>query len=368
MLSDLTNLLIFFGGALALLMGFTQLLNPAHKTGNRLLCILLSCIGIIQLQQYYTVVYAGSPIEVGLQPIRFVKFLIGPALYLYFQYIFKYDYTIDKKKLLHFIPAAGAILLRILITITYYSNSSFLKNIYYTLVFYNIPFLFHSLGIVLISIYFIVILVKLRVFSFLSAEKKDSPVKISFAGICLALVILFLMILSLIYKEITVSRIAMTMLSLLVISIYIVGQIYPEFLHWFRKKIKKKRYERSLIEGLNLETLRTRLTELMEEEKLFYDEDLTLQKLAEHLSISSHQLSEFLNNQLKINFSTYINRFRVEEAKKILLLEPDRSILSTAFAVGFNTKSVFYDAFSKFTGMSPVKYRKIHGPNKTLKK
>jgi len=99
----------------------------------------------------------------------------------------------------------------------------------------------------------------------------------------------------------------------------------------------------------------------MIEEKLYRDEDLTLKKLADHLSLKPNQLSEFLNNHLNRNFNSYVNFYRVEEAKKILIEEMERTIISIAYLVGFNSKSVFNTSFSKFTGMSPAQYRKRGG-------
>ena len=100
------------------------------------------------------------------------------------------------------------------------------------------------------------------------------------------------------------------------------------------------------------------MTDLMKESRLYSNENLTLKELAVKLSLTPHQLSQLLNDKLNTNFSTYINRYRISEAKHILLQEPDRTVLSIAFDVGFNNKSSFYEAFSKFTGKSPQRYRK----------
>jgi AraC-like DNA-binding protein len=59
------------------------------------------------------------------------------------------------------------------------------------------------------------------------------------------------------------------------------------------------------------------------------------------------------------NFSDFINFYRVEEAKK-MLQDPrcaQKKIIALAFEVGFNTKVAFYNAFKKFTHMTPAQYR-----------
>jgi YesN/AraC family two-component response regulator len=96
----------------------------------------------------------------------------------------------------------------------------------------------------------------------------------------------------------------------------------------------------------------------MNNERPYVKEGLSLNKLSQMLSISTHQLSELLNEYLKTNFNNYINSYRVEYAKSLLLKDLNKSVLEIAFETGFNSKTSFYDAFSKFTGMTPVKYRK----------
>jgi AraC-like DNA-binding protein len=121
-----------------------------------------------------------------------------------------------------------------------------------------------------------------------------------------------------------------------------------------------KRCERkqSFLKGIDTETLQSQLTVLMEKDKIFYDETLTINKLAQMLDLSIHQLSEFLNEKMNMNYNTYVNKYRIEEAIRYLTEEPDSSITSIAFKVGFNSNSRFYTAFKKHTGKIPKDFRK----------
>lgn len=100
---------------------------------------------------------------------------------------------------------------------------------------------------------------------------------------------------------------------------------------------------------------------LMESERLFLVEDLTLASMAQALSekqpISREKLSGIINTHWKQNFNQFVNGYRVQEACR-RLIESDDSILSIAMDVGFNSKSVFNQAFRIRTGLSPGQYRK----------
>ncbi|HNF16549.1 MAG TPA: helix-turn-helix domain-containing protein, partial [Leptospiraceae bacterium] len=86
--------------------------------------------------------------------------------------------------------------------------------------------------------------------------------------------------------------------------------------------------------------------------------------LSEELGISVHQLSQILNERLGKNFHQYINEHRIEEAKRMILDEPERTVLSVAYAVGFNSKSAFSKAFRTFTGITAQEYRKKYSVRK----
>ena len=98
----------------------------------------------------------------------------------------------------------------------------------------------------------------------------------------------------------------------------------------------------------------------MTECKPYLDGDLTLTSLAEQLEINPNQLSQILNEGLGENFYRFVNRYRVEESKQ-LLIDPTfahYNILGIAYQAGFSTKSTFNKTFKDHTGFSPSQYIK----------
>ena len=114
------------------------------------------------------------------------------------------------------------------------------------------------------------------------------------------------------------------------------------------------------IPASRIEPLSNRLMHLMTTEKHFLNPQLELPELAARVGLSAHELSYLLNQGLKQNFFEFVNGFRVEHAKQ-LLLSDDHShlnILGIAFESGFNSKTTFNTAFKKVTGLSPSQFKK----------
>ena len=97
---------------------------------------------------------------------------------------------------------------------------------------------------------------------------------------------------------------------------------------------------------------------LFEQEKIYQDEDLSLARLAELTQLSAHQVSELINTQFQVGFSRLVRQYRVEAAKKMLMDEPQASVLSVGLSVGFSSQSNFYVAFKEITGVVPGQFRK----------
>lgn len=102
-----------------------------------------------------------------------------------------------------------------------------------------------------------------------------------------------------------------------------------------------------------------RLEKLMKEEHLYRNPELNRELVAQRLKISIGYLSQKLKENTDLNFSEYVNAYRVEEVKK-MLVDPKfsaYSILAIGYEAGFNSKSTYYAAFKKLTGMAPSSYR-----------
>jgi AraC-like DNA-binding protein len=105
--------------------------------------------------------------------------------------------------------------------------------------------------------------------------------------------------------------------------------------------------------------LAEQLTKHIETSKSFLNPDLALSQLATEVNISSHLLSQVINEQFNLNFFDFVNQYRVEEFKQ-RIVNPQYesySLLGVAFDCGFNSKSAFNRIFKKATGLTPSQYK-----------
>lgn len=121
----------------------------------------------------------------------------------------------------------------------------------------------------------------------------------------------------------------------------------------------KVKYASSRLTEAEANQLVKKLNNFMVSEKPFLNPNLTLQQLASDIGISTHYLSQIINEKFNLNFFDYINQFRVEEFK-VKIGDPkfeNYSFLGIAFDCGFNSKSAFNRIFKKFTNLTPSQYK-----------
>ncbi|WP_408039456.1 helix-turn-helix domain-containing protein [Tenacibaculum amylolyticum] len=120
--------------------------------------------------------------------------------------------------------------------------------------------------------------------------------------------------------------------------------------------------KRKLVSDSELIEFKSQLIHLVTEEELYLNHEINLASLSEKLEVTPHQLSYILNNGLKQNFFQFINSYRVERAKVLLLKKSSEklTILGIAYASGFSSKTAFNTTFKKFTNQTPSQYKKQH--------
>lgn len=194
-------------------------------------------------------------------------------------------------------------------------------------------------------------------FGFASRKESRQPVLISGA-----IILLYMLNMSLIAAGFFFVRPQWMYLGILFMGIAGITYLlfenrYPDFYQLVAREERQKKYKKSLLEGLSREKILQRLQELMEHEQIYRHDDLKLEEVASMLYITPHQLSEFVNDQMGMNYASYINQFRVDEAKHLLVSEPEMSTLMIAFEVGFGSKQSFNKIFKNQTGLTPSGYR-----------
>jgi AraC-like DNA-binding protein len=148
--------------------------------------------------------------------------------------------------------------------------------------------------------------------------------------------------------------------SLFITMLVLYSLRYPYFFNIIRAETSRIRYSNSKVRGLNVKAVIERLQDLMETDKLYLDESLSLSKLSSILDLTPHQLSEILNSELDSNFNSFINNYRIAYAKNLLHSDLARTVLNIALTSGFNSKTAFNKSFYGTVGMTPSEFRNAH--------
>ncbi|WP_440874128.1 helix-turn-helix domain-containing protein [Thalassotalea sp. PLHSN55] len=103
----------------------------------------------------------------------------------------------------------------------------------------------------------------------------------------------------------------------------------------------------------------------MEQNKPYLNHLLTLENLANQLSLSPRYLSTLINRHFEKNFFEFINFYRIEESKKLLISVSNKktTMLDIMDRAGFNSKATFNTFFKKLVGDTPTQYRKNYWQN-----
>jgi len=117
------------------------------------------------------------------------------------------------------------------------------------------------------------------------------------------------------------------------------------------------KYIKSALKSTDRERIAARMQTAMQRDRLHTNPNLSLSKLSSHIGVARNYISQTLSITLGTNFFDYVNGFRIEHAKR-LLLETDDTIQDISVDAGFNSRSAFYKAFRRHVGCTPTVFRK----------
>ena len=299
-------------------------------------------------------------------------FIDGPILYLCIKSLVLNDFSLKKIDLLHLLPL---LIYTIFMVITFYSQSSDLRlsminteSFVYSASYVGVEFFSKWVRV----IYTIACFILVSRYKTLLQDKHSNVEKVHISWLS-ALVLGFMVVMlsetilvgakvmnlfesfgNLVFMTIglTGNYVSFILVNLLVFSAI---RHFSVFVQVTEEEPDKKIIEEPFVNP----EMAADVDAAIRKDKTYMEPDITLDTLAESLSIMPRDLSMLINRHFGINFYEFVNKYRIEEAKRMLLAPEHKTtnITDIYLAVGFNSKSVFYTFFKKSEGVTPSKFR-----------
>jgi AraC-like DNA-binding protein len=144
---------------------------------------------------------------------------------------------------------------------------------------------------------------------------------------------------------------------LLVNALFVYSLLYAHQL--LETKDKPKEKEVAVATEISPDAI-ARIRNTMEKHQLYLKQNLNIEDFARQVGIHYRDVSSIINKQFNTNFFEFVNEYRVNRAKE-MLLDPryvEMTILDILLESGFNSKSSFHRFFKRYTGMSAAEFRK----------
>jgi AraC-like DNA-binding protein len=347
----------FNGLFLASLITIGQMISDRKSPKTWLFFLLFSIFCLFQIHYiFFEMGLLDHYIFINMFPITAI-YLLGPTLFGITLHGVKHKSILSRDMSWHFGPAIGASLLSLsLLFTTELSNSPVLYGYYYN----RYLFVLSGLGTLSFVIYLFLSGREL-INSYLLSRKvilENPAVFVAFFILIFLVLALLSDIAALFLHSKVFMECSLFILNLIIIFLFLIVFKYPDYYKAIHVVVKKETQKRSYLKGIDLDTLARDIKKGMEQDRIFTNEDLNLASMADCIGLTRHQLSEYMNSVIGQNFTTFINRHRIEAAKKMLKQRPEENIISIAFEVGFKSKSTFNASFSQFEKTTPHSYRK----------
>ncbi len=297
------------------------------------------------------------------------NFLYGPLIYLFVYYLVKSQRTFRSSHYLHFSPFALGLTLEI-ITVLIGGNSFFESDLAGFIAFEGL--------IIQILFYNILAIWLLRKYRNQPTQNenihnsKDIQWLEFFLIFITCIYVLSFTISHLIIFGLEVNKFYLLVQLTITVGIYLLSyksMLIPEVfnLKTGHSKNGMKKYERSGLKEEKAISYREQLTQYMNKEKPYRNPNITIDQVAKDMEISRHHLTQVINEHFNKNFYAFVNDYRVEEVKQMIMDDKFNHLNLSALGLeaGFKSKTAFNTNFKKVTGLTPSEWKNQH--NKTSK-
>jgi AraC-like DNA-binding protein len=129
-----------------------------------------------------------------------------------------------------------------------------------------------------------------------------------------------------------------------------------------KEKKQKDATYRTLVNPSLMDEMKEKILNIIVMQKKYKDKDYSAKKLAEDLGTNTRYVSAVVNVRFHMNYTSFINKFRIEEAMTILTDKRYQKLNMEEVSdmVGFANRQSFYASFYKLMNMTPREYRVKH--------
>ncbi len=134
-------------------------------------------------------------------------------------------------------------------------------------------------------------------------------------------------------------------------------------LHEIKRKLKtnnKDKKSNSILQDNQEKEILIKIEQAFNIEQVYLDRDININVFSKSINTNKTYVSHAINKNYKMNFSSFINQYRIKEARILFAEDNLKKLTIEAIAnqVGFNSVTAFNKAFKKYTGLTPSAFAK----------
>lgn len=265
---------------------------------------------------------------------------IGPLLLFYFK-VSLLKQNLKSKDGIHFIPLLFAIPLAIWI--------NFIRVENLPVIFFVVLFVCYY-GQMLAYLLYVLFKIKTH-----KLNKNDSNLTTEW----LTIITYMLLVLWLVYVSNLFEQTIPYIIGPIVYSMLIYGVTLLAIKRGYIAQLSVQKYQTTPVKEVEVELLFDDIVKLLTQESYYKNTSLNLDSLCKHLNATPQKISMVINTKSGMNFNQFVNSFRINKAKELLLTASYRqyTIAHIAFEVGFNSINSFNQAFKRETGLTPSAFK-----------